>query len=553
MTDLQKRDAWLRCPAMPEELSGQLLSMDAETIHDSFYCNLSFGTGGLRGLLGAGTNRMNVFTVLKATRGLGLYLLGSSVRPSCAVGFDSRIHSADFARLTAAALAGMGIDVWLYPRLMPTPMLSFAVRRLSASAGVMITASHNPALFNGYKVYGPDGCQITPETAGRIQREIDRQPTLADALPSFDRFLSSGRIRWIGEDVVEAYYRSVWRLRIKPCPTPLHVVYTPLNGTGNEPVREILRRMGNVRVDVVTEQEQPDGRFPTCPSPNPEVRGAMSLAIEKTIRTGADLCFATDPDCDRMGAGVRTDGAVQLISGNDMGILMLDYLCRNRKRTGPDPFVAVKTIVTTDMADALCRDHNVELRNVLTGFKYIGEQIGLLEAAGQKDRFLFGFEESCGYLSGTDVRDKDAVNAVLLLCDMAAELKSAGKTLLDRLSELREQYGLYMQRLMTYEYTGEDGSLRMAAIMERLRSPLDTFDDPGMREADRTDYLNDRTGLPPGDVLSFTIPDCGRFVIRPSGTEPKLKAYLFTHAENEEEAGRKLDRLRELVDRLCEN
>ena len=550
MSDLQKRDAWLHCPAMPEELSSQLLSMDDETVHECFYRDLTFGTGGLRGILGPGTNRMNVFTVLKATRGLGSYLLELFSSPSCAVSFDSRIHSDDFARLTAAALAEMGVKVWLYPRLQPTPMLSFAVRHLSASAGVMITASHNPARFNGYKVYGSDGCQITLEAARLIQQKIDQQDMLPDALPSFEHYLSTGKISYIPEDTVEAYYQYILSLRVHPSSQPLHVVYTPLNGTGNIPVREVLRRMDSIHVDTVPEQEYPDGHFPTCPYPNPEIREAMDMAIIKTIRTGADLCIATDPDCDRMGAGVRCGNEVRLISGNDMGILMLDFLCRCTGSRNISP-VVVKTIVTTEMAAALCKDFGIELRNVLTGFKFIGEQIGLLESCGQKDRFMFGFEESYGYLSGTDVRDKDAVNAVVLLCDMAADLKSRGKTLLDRLSELQNRYGLYVQRLMTYDYEGEKGAARMNSIMQHLRSSLNNFDDIRMHDALRTDYLTDDTGLPRSDVISFRLCDSDRFIIRPSGTEPKLKAYLFTRGDNEKEAEHKLDLLQGLVDRLC--
>ncbi|MER1993366.1 MAG: phospho-sugar mutase, partial [Eubacteriales bacterium] len=364
MTVDEKYLAWTACPAMTEELLSGLRSMDEEAKNDSFYRDLAFGTGGLRGVLGAGTNRMNLFTVMKATRGLGSYLLETYRNPSCAVSCDSRIHSRDFAELTAAVLAEMGISVRIYPELEPTPMLSFAVRHLSASAGVMITASHNPAKYNGYKVYGADGCQITLEAATLIQQHIAKQEDLADRLPSFEQYLSSGMIRYITDDTVEAYYRSVWGLRVAPCSQPLHVVYTPLNGAGNIPVREIIRRMGNIRVDVVPEQELPDGNFPTCPYPNPEIREAMSLAIEETIRTGADLCFATDPDCDRMGAGVRVGDEVILISGNDMGILMLDYLCRHTDRKDTLPPVVVKTIVTTEMAAALCRKYGLELRNV---------------------------------------------------------------------------------------------------------------------------------------------------------------------------------------------
>ena len=537
---------------MPAELLDQLREMDESAMRECFYRDLAFGTGGLRGILGAGTNRMNLFTVMKATRGLGAYLLETYSDPSCAVSYDSRIHSRDFAELTAAVLADMGISVWLYSALMPTPMLSFAVRRLSASAGVMVTASHNPARFNGYKVYGADGCQITLEAAERIQKSIDAQPDLADALPSFSGYLSSGKIRYITDDIIEDYYNAVLGLRVKSSSCPLHAVYSPLNGAGNVPVREILRRLGNIRVDLVKEQELPDGHFPTCPYPNPEIREAMELAIRKTLETGADLCFATDPDCDRMGAGVRTGNDVTLISGNDMGILMLDYLCRNRKNNSPLPPVVVKTIVTTEMAAALCRQYGLELRNVLTGFKYIGEQIGLLEAAGEKDRYLFGFEESYGYLSGTDVRDKDAVNAVLLLCDMASDLKELGKTLLDRLQELRSEYGIYVQRLLTYEYEGEQGALLMNRIMSELRAPMDSFADPRMRNASRIDYLYDDTGLPKSDVLAFQLSPADKIIVRPSGTEPKLKAYLFTNAVSEEAAQHNLDLLQELVDGIAD-
>ena len=551
-TPIQEQyDQWLRCPAMTEELLQELRAMDEDRKNDSFYRSLAFGTGGLRGVLGAGTNRMNLFTVMKATRGLGGYLKEAFSSPSCAISCDSRIHSRDFAELTAAVLADMGIRVWLYPKLQPTPMLSFAVRHHQTSAGVMITASHNPAKFNGYKVYGQDGCQITLEAADRIQHYIDAEPDLYDSLPSFDAGLASGIISWIPEETIEAYYQAIWKLRVQPCDEPLRVVYSPLNGTGNVPVREILRRMGNIQVDVVPEQELPDGHFPTCPYPNPEIREAMRLAIDRTIATGADLCFATDPDCDRMGAGVRIGDEVRLISGNDMGILMLDYLCRHRSSASALPPVVVKTIVTTEMATALCGEYGIELRNVLTGFKFIGEQIGLLEKEGHPERFLFGFEESYGYLSGTDVRDKDAVNAALLLCEMAANLKAEGKTLLDQLKALREKYGFFAQRLLTFEYEGEDGAHRMANIMKGLRASLASFDDPLLRSAVRRDYLLDDTGLPKSDVLSFRLENGFSFIVRPSGTEPKLKAYLFAQARDAESAERELDNLETVVSALC--
>lgn len=541
MTDLERKNAWLACPAMTEELRKELDGMDEASLHDSFYRNLTFGTGGLRGVLGAGTNRMNFFTVAKATRGLAEYLKEAFEQPSCAVSFDSRIHSEDFARLTAAVLAESGVSVWIYPRLQPTPMLSFAVRHLHTSAGIMITASHNPAKYNGYKVYGADGCQITLEATERTQHHIDHQPDLTDDLPDFERYLSAGAIRWITDETIEAYYQAIAKLSVKPVSEPLHLVYSPLNGTGNVPVREMMKRMKNIRVEIVTEQELPDGRFPTCPYPNPEIREAMALSIRKTVETQADFCFATDPDCDRMGAGIRVGDEVQLISGNDMGILMLDFLCRNKKTASSLPPVVVKTIVTTEMAAALCRKHGIELRNVLTGFKFIGEQIGLLEKDHASDRFLFGFEESYGYLSGTDVRDKDAVNAALLLCELASDLKAQGKTMLDRLEELRREYGFFAQRLLTFEYEGEDGANRMAAIMKTLRTG----------EGNKTDYLLDDTGLPKSDVIEFRQSDGNKWIVRPSGTEPKLKAYLFASAETRESAEKQLDVLEETVNTFC--
>ena len=551
MNILDQYNAWLACPAMNEELLSDLRSMDEYARNDSFYRDLAFGTGGLRGVLGAGINRMNLFTVAKATRGLGRYLKEAFPEPSCAVSFDSRIHSRDFAELTAAVFASMGIRVYLYPRLQPTPMLSFAVRHLRTSAGVMITASHNPAKFNGYKVYGPDGCQITLEAAERIQQYIDGEEVLTDALPDFHRYLDAGLISYISDETLEAYYSAIWKLRVQPVSEPLHVVYSALNGAGNVPVREILRRMDNIRVTVVPEQELPDGNFPTCTYPNPEIREAMELAIRKTLESGADLCFATDPDSDRMGAGVRTGDRVTLISGNDMGVLMLDYLCRNAPALSALPRVAVKTIVTTEMAAAVCRKYGVELRNVLTGFKFIGEQIGLLEKDGTPERFLFGFEESYGYLSGTDVRDKDAVNAALLLCEMASGLKADGKTLLTRLEELRAEFGFFAQRLLTFQYEGEDGARRMASIMETLRRPLEGLRTDALPLSTRTDYLLDDTGLPKSDVLEFFLSGDEKFVVRPSGTEPKLKAYLFARGENQSAAEKKLDRIETAVRALC--
>lgn len=545
-----KYQAWLNTPNMPEELLNQLKAMNDEQISDSFYRELAFGTGGLRGVLGAGTNRMNLYTVSKATRGLGRFLLEQYAEPSCAVSYDSRIHSQDFAELAAATLAAMGVKVYIYKALMPTPMLSYAVRYHKCSAGVMITASHNPAKFNGYKVYGDDGCQITLEAADRIYAFINAEETLVDELPSFQAMLESGKIEYIKDEAIESYYQDIAKLQVAPCKEPLHVVYSPLNGTGNVPVREMMKRMGNIQVDIVAEQELPDGHFPTCPYPNPEIREAMALAIQKTIDVQADFCFATDPDCDRIGAGVRVGDKVELISGNDMGVLLLDYVCSHREKTKLPP-VAVKTIVTTEMAVPICQHYGVELRNVLTGFKFIGEQIGLLEKEGHAERYVFGFEESYGYLSGTAVRDKDAVNAAVLVLEMAANLKKQGMTMLDKLAELRKEYGFFAQRLLTFEFEGESGQQKMNSLMAMLRQPMADFDEEVFRTASRIDYQNDDTGLPASDVLSFQL-ECGhKIIVRPSGTEPKLKAYLFAKGADQPAAEKEIDVLEAIMNRYC--
>ena len=545
-----KYQQWLDCPGMNEELLGQLKAMNEEQISDSFYRELAFGTGGLRGVLGAGTNRMNLYTVSKATRGLGKYLLETFEQPSCAVSCDSRIHSTDFARLTAATLAEMGVRVYIYKTLMPTPMLSYAVRHLKTSAGVMVTASHNPAKFNGYKVYGADGCQITIEAADRIYGYICAEETLVPQLPDFEEQMAKGMISWIDDETIESYYQVMDGLRIAPATERLHLVYSPLNGTGNVPVREMMKRMGNIDVEIVAEQELPDGNFPTCPYPNPEIREAMKLAIAKTIATKADMCLATDPDCDRIGAGVRVGDEVVLISGNDMGVLLLDYICSHRKQNELPP-VAVKTIVTTEMAVPICQKYGVELRNVLTGFKFIGEQIGLLEAEGHPERYIFGFEESYGYLSGTDVRDKDAVNAAVLVCEMSANYKAQGLTLLDKLEQLRREHGFFAQRLLTFEYEGESGAKTMAGIMTQLRQPLKDFGEAAFQTCTRIDYQNDDTGLPKSDVLSFALANGDKIIVRPSGTEPKLKAYLFAKGADQAAAEGVLDTLENLMNTYC--
>ena len=410
-------------PALHEEL--EAIRGDDAAIEDRFYRELEFGTGGLRGVLGAGTNRMNVFTVGKATQGYANYLKAHFAAPSVAIAYDSRINSRLFAETAAGVFAANGIRVYIYPRLMPTPSLSFAVRDLRCDGGVVVTASHNPAKYNGYKVYGADGCQITTEAAAAIQSEIDRVDPFADVCAlDFAEGLTSGIIAYIGEDTVERYLAAVSTASLLPesFSRSASIVYTPLNGTGISCVPRCLRAHGFTNITIPPEQAEPDGAFPTCPYPNPEIREALSVGLRLAEETGSELLLATDPDCDRCGVAVPDKaGGYRLLTGNEIGVLLLDYLCRQRLQNGamPENPVAVTTIVSTDMADAVARKYGVELRRTLTGFKFIGEQIGLLEREGHPERFVFGFEESYGYLSGTHVRDKDGVNAVLLVCEAA--------------------------------------------------------------------------------------------------------------------------------------
>lgn len=544
--------AWLNMPGMPEDLMEQLQAMKKEDTEDCFYRDLAFGTGGLRGVLGAGTNRMNLYTVSKATRGLGRYLKTHNAAPSCAVSYDSRRQSLAFAELAAATLAQQGIHVYLYPTLMPTPMLSFAVRYHHCDGGVMVTASHNPAKFNGYKVYGANGCQITLEAADEIQGYIDQEITLIEQLPSFAQLLQDEWITYIGDDTVEAYYQAVSALRVRRMSQLLNVVYSPLNGTGNVPVREMLDRMTFVEVDVVPEQESPNENFPTCPYPNPENPEAMHLSCQMLIENQGDICLATDPDCDRVGVGVRVGNDVTLLSGNDIGVLLLDYLCASKETTTKSGLakVAVKTIVTTDMAKAICDHYGVELRDVLTGFKFIGEQIGMLEELGQEDRYLFGFEESYGYLSGTDVRDKDAVNAAMLICEMAAYYKSQGMTLLDALEALKAQYGHYGQRLLTFAYEGQSGKQQMDDIMASFRGSIEAIETGLFQVTQRIDYLHDDTGLPASDVVSLLFGEGQKAIVRPSGTEAKLKVYLFAKGDTDDAAAHVLEAMEGMMTKL---
>ena len=521
-----------------EELRG--LDPDGGEVSDRFYRDLAFGTGGLRGVLGAGTNRMNIYTVRRATQGLCAWLKASGGTPSVAIAHDSRIKSGLFAREAARVLAANGVTAWIYPRLEPTPALSWAVRYFHCGAGICVTASHNPAKYNGYKVYGPDGGQITLEAAEHVQAAIDStDPFDGVALADFDAAVADGRIRYIPEQCLEDFLDAVQKLSLSGGAEDLSVVYTPLNGSGLECVTKILGRIGVKDVTVVPEQEHPDGHFPTCPYPNPEEREAMQRGLELCEKLHPDLLLGTDPDCDRMGSAVPEGDGYRLLTGNEMGVLLLDYICRRRMELGtmPERPVAVTTIVSTDMADAVAAEYGVELRRVLTGFKFIGEQIGLLEAEGHGERFLFGFEESYGYLSGSHVRDKDAVNASMLCCEMAAWYKKQGMTLADAIRALYEKHGYTCCAVKSFAFEGEGGMERMAAVMDSLRA-APPAEIAGRAVTGRTDY---QTGegvaleLPRSNVLEYRM-DGAKLIVRPSGTEPKIKVYLSARAESMERA-----------------
>lgn len=547
MSFMDVYERWLVQTAENEELYGELSSIcgDTAAIEDRFYRELEFGTGGLRGVLGAGTNRMNVYTVGKATQGYSNYLKAHFDAPSVAIGYDSRIHSDLFAQTAAAIFAANGIRVHLYPRLMPTPALSFAVRDLHCSGGIVITASHNPSKYNGYKVYGADGCQITTEAAKAIQQEIDGvDPFDHVARPDFEGQLAAGQITYIGEDTVDRYLAAISTVSVLPegISREVSIVYTPLNGAGISCVPRCLKEHGFTNITIPDEQKDPDGHFPTCPYPNPEIREALNVGLAWAEKTGSDLLLATDPDCDRVGVAVKGPEGYTLITGNEMGVLLLDFVCRMRLAAGtmPKAPVAVKTIVTTPMAARVAAHYGVELRDVLTGFKFIGEQIGLLEKAGEADRYIFGFEESYGYLSGSFVRDKDAVNASLLICEMFAWYRAQGKSLLEVLEELYETYGFYQSRLLTFAFEGSAGFARMQELMAGLRqatpkeiagyavTAVGDYQASTMTQADGT---KEEIHLPKSNVLRFFLTGGLEAVVRPSGTEPKLKVYITAIGE----------------------
>ncbi|MBR0399471.1 MAG: phospho-sugar mutase [Mogibacterium sp.] len=543
-------ERWLGTVSIPE-LAEELRDMDEAQIEDAFYRDLAFGTGGLRGIIGAGTNRMNVCVVGRASQGLADHLKGQrggcQGRPeaSVVIGYDSRINSDVFAKRAAEVLAANGITVYCWPQLLPVPTVSFAVRELNASAGIMITASHNPSNYNGYKVYGPDGCQITNEAADSILACINELDIFEDVRSmDFEEALACGRIRYIDTDVLTAYIEEVKKQSVlfgDEADRDVAIVYSPLNGTGLVPVTRVLEESGFTNITVVEEQREPDGSFPTCPYPNPEIREAMELGLEYCRSCGADLLLATDPDCDRCGIAVKDNfngsgrdegngpgSEYRLLSGNETGLLLLDYICSQRSRHGMMPAdpVFVKTIVTMDLAEKIAEHYGVRTVNVLTGFKYIGEVIGRLE---NKDDYVFGFEESYGYLTGSYVRDKDAVNAAFMICEMFAYYKSRGISLIEKLDEIYGRYGYCLNTLHSYELPGSSGMAKMHSIMASFRRGL--ADIAGMEVIRTEDYSRGLNGLPKSDVLKFYT-ERGSVVVRPSGTEPKLKVYISVTAEN---------------------
>lgn len=528
-----------------EEVRNELILMNDTQIEDSFYRNLAFGTGGLRGTIGAGTNRMNIYVVAKASQGLADYLLSSvSEQPSVVVGYDSRIKSDLFARVAAGVFAANGLKVWFWPELNPVPTVSFAIRALKASQGIMITASHNPSKYNGYKVYGSDGCQITTEAAGEILAEIEKLDIFADVKSmDFDEAVSNGLVQFIPDSVMTGFIDSVKSQSVlfgDEIDKNVSIVYSPLNGTGLKPVTRVLTESGFTNITVVEEQRNPDGNFPTCPYPNPEIREAMELGLEYCEKTGADLLFATDPDADRCGIAVKnSDGEYQLLSGNEVGLLLLDYICSQRVKHEkmPENPVLVKTIVTMDLAEKIAEHYGLETINVLTGFKFIGEVIGRLEAIGRASDYVFGFEESYGYLTGTYVRDKDAVNAAFIIAEMFAFYKTRGISLIDKLNEIYSNYGYCLNTLHSFEFPGSAGMQKMSVIMAKFHKGVEAFNE--FKVVKTEDYSVGLNDLPKSDVLKFFYERDnvnGSVVIRPSGTEPKLKVYISVTAANYEVA-----------------
>ncbi len=550
-------NADLEDPALKAELED--ISADEEQIKDRFAVALKFGTAGLRGVLGAGSNRMNIYVVRQATQGLANWVKTQGGSQLVAISYDSRINSDVFAKTAACVLAANGIRVRIYDALMPVPALSFATRYYKANAGIMVTASHNPAKYNGYKAYGPDGCQMTDEAADTVYAEIQKTDILTGAKTmSFDEGLAQGLIEYVGEDCKEALYDAIKARSVRPglCKRAgLKLVYSPLNGSGLVPVTRILKDIGIDDITIVPEQKDPDGNFPTCPYPNPEIFEALRLGLELAEKSGADLMLATDPDADRVGIAIKCpDGSYELVSGNEVGVLLLDYICAGRIENGtmPKNAVAVKSIVSTPLADAVAKHYGVEMRNVLTGFKWIGDQIARLEAAGEVERFIFGFEESYGYLAGPYVRDKDAVIGSMLICEMAAYYRSIGSSIKERLEQIYAQYGRYLNKVDSYEFPGLSGMDKMTGIMQSLRdNPPADF--AGYKVVKVTDYQkSEETGLPAANVLIYTLEGGATVVVRPSGTEPKIKTYFTTLGKDLAEAEAQKEQLAKALKPILE-
>ena len=541
--DAYKR--WLNTQLEDENLSAELALIEGkeDEIKERFAVSLQFGTAGLRGVLGAGTNRMNIYVVRQATQGLANWVKTQGGNQLVAISYDSRINSDVFAKEAACVLAANGIAVRIYDALMPVPALSFATRYYQANAGIMITASHNPAKYNGYKAYGPDGCQMTDDAAAIVYNEIQKTDVLEGAKRiSFEEGIEKGLIQYVGEDCKEALYDAIKACQVRPglCKTAgLKLVYSPLNGSGLVPVTRILADIGIDDITIVPEQQYPDGNFPTCPYPNPEIFEALRLGLELAKKSGADLMLATDPDADRVGIAMKCpDGSYELVSGNEVGVLLLDYICEGRmeKGTMPKNAVAVKSLVSTPLADAVAANYGVEMRNVLTGFKWIGDQIARLENAGEVERFILGFEESYGYLAGPYVRDKDAVVASMLICEMAAYYRSIGSSVKERLEAIYAKYGRYLNKVDSFEFPGLSGMDKMAGIMASLRANAPA-EIGGYKVVKVVDYKKtEETGLPGANVLVYTLEGGATVIVRPSGTEPKIKAYYTTLGKDLAEA-----------------
>lgn len=545
-------DTWLE-NVKDEELLAELSSMkesgDEEAITDAFFRDLAFGTAGLRGTIGAGTNRMNIYTVGRATQGFADYLNKTFDSPTVAIARDSRNKGELFVQTTAAILAANGITSYVYPKISPVPTLSWATRYLKCSGGICMTASHNPAPYNGYKAYGPDGCQITSEAAAAISAAMEATDPFKDIKSmDFDDAVSQGLVKWIDDSCLDAYYDAVVDKSVNNltpeqiAEAPLKLVYTPLNGTGLIPVTTVLKKVGITDVTVVPEQKDPDGNFPTCPYPNPEIRQAMQKGIDLCKEVKPDLLLATDPDADRVGVACADGDDYTLLTGNEMGVLLLDYICKMRAERGENLHdkVAVTTIVSSAMVDALAAEYGFELRRCLTGFKYIGDIITGLSDAGQVDRFIFGFEESYGYLSGDHVRDKDAVNASMLICQMAQYYKLQGLNLVQAMHALYEKYGYYHNKTIALSYPGAEGADKMAGIMVDLRkNPPASI--AGSKVTGVVDYGEGVNGLPKANVLEFDLEGGDKAIVRPSGTEPKIKLYIFAKGDDATSADAQID------------